>query len=210
MNIMLCPPDPCHHDDCCGDYSHFEPLLSTIGVGPRGPKGDKGDKGDKGEGGETFTFDDLTEEQLADLRREISSVYYKKIEGTYTTTSSSTTRVKIPISGWNDHDILFVDVNGLDLVNGVDYTINNGSIVLTNAITSKGESINFKAFRAIAITSEDYDALKGEKGDPGISGDYAGLINKPSINGNALSGNSSFDDLGLVAMTNSEIDNLFK
>ena len=81
---------------------------------------------------------------------------------------------------------------------------------MTNAITSKGESINFKAFRAIAITSEDYDALKGEKGDPGISGDYAGLINKPSINGNALSGNSSFDDLGLVAMTNSEIDNLFK
>lgn len=361
MNIMPCPPDPCHDDDCCGDYSHFEPLLSTIGVGPRGPKGDKGDRG---ENGDTFTFDDLTEEQLADLRREISSVYYRKIEGTYTTTSSSTTKVKIPISGWNDHDILFVDVNGLDLVDGVDYTISNGSIVLTNAITSKGESINFKAFRAvaitaddyaalkggkgdvgpkgekgekgekgdvgpkgekgekgdvgpkgeqgkkgekgdtftfndlteeqlaelrrdisvyyrkieatytttsssttkvtipisgwnnhdmlfvdvngldlvdgvdytisnrsivltnaitgigqsinfkafraIAITSEDYDALKGEKGEPGISGDYAGLINKPSINGNTLNGNRSFNDLGLVAMTNAEIDDLFK
>lgn len=90
MNIMLCPPDPCHHDDCCGDYGHFEPLLSTIGVGPRGPKGEKGDPG----------------------------------------------------------------VNG-------------------------------------------------------VSGDYAGLINKPSINGVQISGSLSFANIGLNAITNQEINDLF-
>jgi len=46
--------------------------------------------------------------------------------------------------------------------------------------------------------------LKGEKGDQGeagVSGDYSGLTNKPSINNVTLSGNKSGSDLGLATET---------
>ena len=41
--------------------------------------------------------------------------------------------------------------------------------------------------------------LKGEKGDPGISGDYNELTNKPKINGVELLGNKTASDLGLAS-----------
>ena len=40
--------------------------------------------------------------------------------------------------------------------------------------------------------------LKGEKGDTGASGDYAELINRPSINNVELNGNKTSSDLGLA------------
>lgn len=40
---------------------------------------------------------------------------------------------------------------------------------------------------------------KGEQGEAGVSGDYAGLTNKPSINNHELNGNSSSADLGMVS-----------
>lgn len=46
--------------------------------------------------------------------------------------------------------------------------------------------------------------LKGEKGDQGtagVSGDYSGLTNKPSINSVTLSGNKTGGDLGLVSQS---------
>ena len=46
--------------------------------------------------------------------------------------------------------------------------------------------------------------LKGEKGDQGeagTTGDYAGLTNKPSINNVVLSGDTSSDDLGIASQT---------
>lgn len=49
--------------------------------------------------------------------------------------------------------------------------------------------------------------LKGEKGDQGeagISGDYAGLINKPAINSVTLDGELTSDDLGLATATEME------
>lgn len=46
--------------------------------------------------------------------------------------------------------------------------------------------------------------LKGEKGDAGTSGDYAGLTNKPQINGVTLSGNKTPTDLGLMTQTEAE------
>lgn len=41
--------------------------------------------------------------------------------------------------------------------------------------------------------------LKGEKGDPGIAGDYNELTNKPKINGVELLGNKTASDLGLAS-----------
>ena len=46
--------------------------------------------------------------------------------------------------------------------------------------------------------------LKGEKGATGTSGDYAGLTNKPQINGVTLSGNQAPTDLGLMTQTKAE------
>lgn len=46
--------------------------------------------------------------------------------------------------------------------------------------------------------------LKGEKGDAGTSGDYAGLTNKPQINGITLSGNKTPSDLGLMTQTQAD------
>lgn len=46
--------------------------------------------------------------------------------------------------------------------------------------------------------------LKGEKGDTGeagVSGDYSGLTNKPSINNVTLDGNKTSDDLNLASQT---------
>lgn len=40
---------------------------------------------------------------------------------------------------------------------------------------------------------------KGEAGQDGVSGDYAGLINKPQINGETLTGNKTTEDLGLLS-----------
>lgn len=187
-------PDPCHH-------RHVTLLRSSVGMGPRGQQGPKGD---------TFTFDDLTPSQLASLRRDVASVYYRLLQGSVQTTSGSTTTIEIPVD-YSDHDILFVDVNGLDLVGGTDYTVSNGSIVLASPITHQGASVNFKVLRAIALTPEDYSALKGDKGDKGDTGgvsDYADLTNKPSINGMTIIGDMTIDALDLVAMTDDDIDEI--
>ena len=40
--------------------------------------------------------------------------------------------------------------------------------------------------------------LKGEKGDTGATGDYSGILNKPSINDVTLDGNKTASDLGLA------------
>lgn len=41
--------------------------------------------------------------------------------------------------------------------------------------------------------------LKGEKGDAGISGDYSGLTNKPSINGVTVNGNMTTSQIGVAS-----------
>jgi len=53
----------------------------------------------------------------------------------------------------------------------------------------------------MAILDKDIQILmlKGEKGDPGVSGDYNGLQNKPKINGVELIGDKLASDLGLAS-----------
>lgn len=46
--------------------------------------------------------------------------------------------------------------------------------------------------------------LRGEKGESGTSGDYAGLTNKPRINGIELNGNKTASGLGLMTQTDAE------
>lgn len=184
------PPGPeiMPHHHCRDGYVTL--LRSSIGVGPRGPKGD------------SFTYDDFTEEQLAELRSDLKA-FIKKSEAYYTTITDDTQTITVPIEGFRSTDMLFVDVEGLNLIEDTDYTISGTTIVLTTPIVNEGTRVHFVALRTSAITTEDYDALKGDAGE---SGDYDDLTNKPSINGNALSGDKSFDDFGLNAIDNAEID----
>lgn len=50
--------------------------------------------------------------------------------------------------------------------------------------------------------------LKGERGEPGIGGDYETLENKPSIESITLTGDNTFASLNMNKITNSEIENL--
>lgn len=132
--------------------------------GETGEQGPQGIQGIQGIQGEPFEFEDFTEQQLAELRADVASVYYKKEEATYHTVGDNTTSIDIPIASYTDHDMLFVDVEGLALTEGVDYTIEDSKIVLTEPITHHWTAVNFRALRAIAITAEDYEALKGDTG----------------------------------------------
>lgn len=95
--------------------------------------------------------------------------FVSKDESYYTTIGNESS-IPIGISGYRSSDILFVDVNGLDLVSGTDYTKSGSNIVLTTPITSAGEIVHFIAIRVTAATVQDYSALKGDKGDTGDTG----------------------------------------
>lgn len=127
-----------HHHDHHNHHDHHDHAIlhSTIGRGPKGPKGD------------SFKFEDFTEEQLDLLRDGIASVYRKQ-EATYHTVGESTSTIEIPINGYTENDMLFVDIEGLSLAEGEDYTISNGSIVLTHPITHESTSVNFKVLQAV-------------------------------------------------------------
>lgn len=95
--------------------------------------------------------------------------YVTKTENTYTTTLSSETTIPIGIQTYSSTDVLLVDINGLDLIQGTDYTISGTNIVLTTPITTIGTKVHFTALKMTTATTSDYATLKGEKGDDGHS-----------------------------------------
>lgn len=133
--------------------------------GETGEQGPQGIQGIQGIQGEPFEFEDFTEEQLAELRADVASVYYRKLEATYHTVGENTTTIEIPFNSYLAGDMLFIDVEGLALTEGTDYTIDGTSIVLVEPITHHWTAVNFRLMRAIAIAAEDYDALKGDDGE---------------------------------------------
>lgn len=104
------------------------------------------------------------------------AAYYQKNEGTYTTVNASESTIAIPIATYSSKDMLFVDINGLDLIGGIDYTISGSNIVLTTPITTPGTVIHFVAIRAVTADPSDYASLKG---DPGNVQDV--LVNGSSV-----------------------------
>lgn len=139
------------------------PLFSTVGkgpqgeqgeqgtqgsqgkTGPQGPQGERGVQGPQGVPGRDLTFNDLTSDQLDVIYRHASAVGNKSEDAYFTTTLASTTTIPIPIADFDDFDLLFVDVEGLDLAENVDYTIQGSNIVLTEPITHTGVKVHFRA-----------------------------------------------------------------
>lgn len=97
--------------------------------------------------------------------------YVLKSENTYTTTLSSETTIPIGIQTYSSTDVLLVDINGLDLIQGTDYTISGTNIVLTTPITTIGTKVHFIALKMTSATTSDYNNLRGPKGEKGDTGD---------------------------------------
>lgn len=112
--------------------------------------------------------------------------YYRKLESTYTTTGSIST-IPVGISGLSTADMLMVDVDGWDFIEGTDYTRSGTDIVLTNPITEAGHIVHFVALRAVTASVSDYSILKG---DPGPVGDVL------------LDGTSVLDQRGYAILDN--------
>lgn len=65
--------------------------------------------------------------------------------------------------------------------------------------------------RKISGKIEQYFEVSGEIKKPsGGSNDYDALIHKPQINDVTLTGNKTFEELGLRAVTNTEISEIIK
>lgn len=127
--------------------------------GEQGIRGEQGIQGEQGSQGEPFEFEDFTEQQLAELRADVASVYYKKDEATYYTVGENTTTIEIPFSSYRTTDMLFVNIEGLTLAQGNDYTISGSNIVLTKPITHHHTAVNFMLLTAMALSTEDMEGI---------------------------------------------------
>lgn len=157
------PPHHHHH------HPHDPHIISPLGIGPRGKDGEKGEKGDP------FTFDDFTSEQLAQLRTGVSTVYYRKSEDYITTIGDNTSVVAIPFDGYTEHDMLLVNVEGLDLIEGQDYSIDGDHItLLIEPIVHSGTRVNFTMLKAVGVTASDLDDFWGDLTE--ASADARGLM----------------------------------
>ncbi len=142
-------------------------------IGAQGPIGPTGATGAQGPKGNAFTYSDFTATQLEDLKTNITT-YYKKIEANVKTTTTNQNIVAMPIAGYRITDILFIDVNGLDLVENVDYFINKNNsnrIELATPISTVGTEVHVMALRTVGATAQDYANLKGDPGPQGPKGD---------------------------------------
>ena len=150
------------------------PVFSTTGKGPQGDKGDKGDKGDtgatgpqgpqgpkgengpQGPSGKDLAFSNLTPKELDTIYKHSAYAVNKSEDAYFTTNLTSMFVIPIPIANFEDSfDLLFVDVEGLDLAEGVDYTISGDKIILTQPITHIGTKVHFRAL--------SYDLPDGDK-----------------------------------------------
>lgn len=126
-------------------------------------------KGEKGEKGDKWTYSDLTSDEKAELKQDITT-----INAVFTSTynvSTPTTSIPINISKYaHGTDLLEVYVNGLRLIEGTDYT-NNGTVVtLAKPLESIGQ-VHIVCTKSVSATTTDLANLKGAKGDKGDKGE---------------------------------------
>lgn len=96
-------------------------------------------------------------------------------------------------------------------------TIHGNLIVLSAVGYSDSKTTDENTGTTIAynyylrLKTDSIKLLKIQTGSSGsTSNDYASLENKPQINSVELLGNKSFEDLGLISITNDEIANIFQ
>lgn len=161
--------------DECYPHKNRVPLFSSIGINPTVGR----------------YIAKATENWLNENVDEIKSLiaFQKKFEATYVTEVAPTSAIRIPISEYKYNDILFVDINGLDLIEGIDYELHNNVITLNEPIMQIGEKVHFVILRSIVMSPDDYSVFS----------DYNQLDNRPEIESNVLTGNMSLEFLNIAA-----------
>lgn len=123
-------------------------------------------------------FNEAVEAKYAELENRIEEtnallnekiLFHKKEESVYYTVEENQT--VIPIDNYISPSIVFVNVNGFVLSQD-DYSIDteNKTIILNNAIDVINTKIHIIQIKIVVANLEDYDFLKGEKGDKGQDG----------------------------------------
>lgn len=161
--------------DECYPHKNGVPLFSSIGINPTVGR----------------YIAKATEDWLNENIDEIKSLiaFQKKFEATYVTDVAPTSAIRIPINEYKYNDILFVDINGLDLIEGIDYELHNNVITLNEPIMQVGEKVHFIILRSIVMSPDDYSVFS----------DYNQLDNRPEIESNVLTGNMSLEFLNIAA-----------
>lgn len=108
-----------------------------------------------------FGYDDLTEEQKADLRKGLSS-----INAQYTSTfnvAELTQRIPINIPEYSHGiDILQVYINGMRLIEGTDYTNDGTHISLIKPLNVIGQ-VHIAVTKAISLSDKEWESLQPEE-----------------------------------------------
>ena len=109
-------------------------------------------------------------EFLNDLAGNIS--YYQKFETVYTTSEALESVIPFEIPEFNAVTPLFLNINGLDFAEGVDYTINREerTITLFRPIDAIGTRVHLTIIKGISANESSLEALKGEPGKDGQDG----------------------------------------
>lgn len=132
--------------------------------GDKGEKGDKGDQGEKGETGRALKFEDLTEEQKAQLKGQDGTMTFEDL------TPAQKESLKgdkgdpgIPGRDGVDGKDGYTPIKGVDYFDGKDGA--KGEPGPAGKDGAKGEPFRYKDF-----TEEQLAKLKGPKGDKGEPG----------------------------------------
>lgn len=85
-----------------------------------------------------------------DIKTEVrSTTIVIRLHSTYETTDVDETTIPIQIADYNETlDILYVYINGLKLIPGVDYTIDGTNIELTEALDVIGTPVEFEVLKS--------------------------------------------------------------
>lgn len=85
-----------------------------------------------------------------DIKTEVrSTTIVIRLHSTYETTDVDETTIPIQIANYNETlDILYVYINGLKLIPGVDYTIDGTNIELTEALDVIGTPVEFEVLKS--------------------------------------------------------------
>ena len=109
----------------------------------------------------TFSYDDLSDEDKADLRQKISTIN-EVFTSTYTVTEL-TSKIPIGIPEYkHGTDILEAYINGMKLIEDVDYANDGAYITLTKPLSMIGQ-VHIAVTKSIALTTEDWEALQPEE-----------------------------------------------
>lgn len=113
-----------------------------------GPQGDKGD---------TFTFNDLSNEEIAELKSEIST--YIKRENYTVSLSANNSVITIPDNEYKKHlDLLEIYINGVHLHEGKDYTKTDDGVKLNVAVETDCV-VEITLTRSVSATTEDMKSI---------------------------------------------------